>query len=76
MDKSKVLEDFLGDKVEKLKSGVFRWRSLFYQVEYYPAILRNKKLKASHFIVYEYNGRRYGIRELSDKVLQKLLLDK
>lgn len=73
MDKMEVLADFLNDTPTKLKSGVFEWRGLCYQVEYYPTLLKDKRFKASHFIKHEYKGRIYGIRELSEKVLKPLL---
>lgn len=73
INKQHVLEDMLNDSVDKIESGVYFWQSRFYQVIYYPLLLRNKKLKASHFIKWEYKGKTFGIRELSEKLLKKIL---
>lgn len=71
MTRKKVIEQFLNDKVESLRYSVYKWGEIMYEVIPYKEILKDKTLKASHFIKIECNNHLYGIRELSDKVFAR-----
>jgi hypothetical protein len=72
MTRQKVLESFLNDKVESVPpfKTLFLWRRIPYEVFPYKEILKDDTRKASHFIKWVAGKTLYGIREVSDQVLQ------
>lgn len=69
--KQKALENFLNTEVTKLKSGVYQWRERFYEVKYYRYCVADHQ--QSHFIKWEFGGKVWGIREVSEDLLKRLL---
>lgn len=69
--RKKVIEEFLNDEVKPLRHAVYEWRGLMYEIIPYKEILKDKTLKASHFVKFVCNDCTYGIRELSQKVFKK-----
>lgn len=67
----KALEEFLNDKIIKIKMGLYFWRGMYYEVLPYSKILKSRTTKADHFLKYTYRGTVYGIRELSKSLLLK-----
>lgn len=71
MTRKQVIERFLNDKVESVNYSVYKWHDLTYEVIPYKELLKDKTLKASHFIKFQCGIITYGIRELSCKVFKK-----
>jgi hypothetical protein len=67
----KVIEDFVNSEVVMVKPTVFQWGTLLFEVMTYKQMLKDKTLKASHFLKWDFKGREYAIRELSQKVYKK-----
>lgn len=71
MTRKKILEEFLNDSVYKLHINLYSWRGILYEIMPYKQILRNKKLKASHFVKHLSGKTLYGIREISPETYKK-----
>jgi hypothetical protein len=66
-----TLEDFLNSPVRELRKGIYTWHEKYYQVVVYKTLL--KKGGWSQYIKYRYKGKLYGIRELTEPMLEKLV---
>lgn len=68
--KQLALEEFLNDEVLDVTNGLYMWHKKYYQVML-RANIAVKGMKFDSFIRYEYKGKVYGIREMSDNLLKK-----
>lgn len=69
MDRQKALEEFLGDKVEKLALGLYSWRGKYYEV--LPSRLTTIRHNWSGFVRLERGKKVWMMREASDEIVMK-----
>lgn len=64
-----LLEEMLNSEVEIKREDIFIWRGFYFQVLPYKQI----KKGWSQFVKKEFRGRTFGVRELTQKMRDKLL---
>lgn len=68
--RKKMLEEFLNDEVTTIRYGLYTWHEKHYQVIARKQITRYG-MSVDSFILRDFAGRKYGIREMSDSLMKK-----
>jgi len=69
MNAQKALEEFLGDKVERLALGLFLWRGKYYEV--LPSRLTTVRHNWSGFVRLQHGKKVWMMREASEEIIHK-----